>query len=819
MVRPIGRGSYGEIWLGRSLTGAWRAVKIVERARFDDERSFEREFEGMARFEPVSREHEGFVDILHVGRSDDGGFFYYVMELADDAVQRPIFDPAIYEPKTLRSELKRVARLPASEAISLGLSLTSALAALHRHSLVHRDIKPANIIFVGGVPKVADIGLVSATGQGSFVGTEGYVPQEGPGTAQADIYSLGKVLYEISMGKDRLQFPELNTRLAELPDRELLMRLNEVLLRACAQDTAIRYASAEEMRDDLARVRDGRPLLGRRGRRRWLPIAALLLSAATAFAWWKMKSPAGDRTGSVWIETDPVGAMVVFDSRMLKSPARFTAVQPGERTARVMLGGYDPIDLPLRIEAGGEIRPAKVTLRRSSGTARVESDPEGCAFEIRNGSDVVKAGKAPIAFSDLPTGAYEVVMRHEGTEKRAPLEVKHDETATVTIGFGSAKFLITSTPGGAEILADGKVMGVAPCEISLAEGPHELTGRYRKWPLQTRAVNAEPGKPASMAFAFPAGSIKFTSAPAGALVIAAGRGTLAENRELGRTPLLIEDIEPGEARYTLKLAGYKNAEIAAIVKPGEQAFVGARFERRPVPRRGEPWENSLGMRFVPVGEMLVCIWPTRVRDYQAFCEASGRARLPVDFPQDEMHPAVRVNREDARAFCEWLTERELKSDSLDEGQAYRLPTDAEWSAAAGLQPEAGATPEQRDGRVRDFAWGKAWPPPVGAGNFADASVKRPPVIAGYSDGFPFTSPVGSFPASKAGLFDMSGNVWQWVADDYSGGQRKDWGVLRGGSWGTSKQEELRLGYRDVVDRAERDVIFGFRCVLAPGGER
>ena len=51
VVRPIGRGSYGEIWLARSLTGAWRAVKIVERSRFDDERSFEREFDGMARFE------------------------------------------------------------------------------------------------------------------------------------------------------------------------------------------------------------------------------------------------------------------------------------------------------------------------------------------------------------------------------------------------------------------------------------------------------------------------------------------------------------------------------------------------------------------------------------------------------------------------------------------------------------------------------------------------------------------------------------------------------------------------------------------------
>ena len=76
------------------------------------------------------------------------------------------------------------------------------------------------------------------------------------------------------------------------------------------------------------------------------------------------------------------------------------------------------------------------------------------------------------------------------------------------------------------------------------------------------------------------------------------------------------------------------------------------------------------------------------------------------------------------------------------------------------------------------------------------------------------SPVGAFPGNRNGIFDMSGNVWQWMHDSYNGGvQRKDWGVLRGGSWRTSKAEELRLGYRNVIARDERDVNFGFRCVL------
>ncbi len=208
MLRVIGRGAYGEIWLARSLTGAVRAVKVVYRSTFESERAFQREFQGMSSFEPISRAHAGFVDILHVGRT--GEYLYYIMELADDHLSGREIDIINYSPRTLKSELERRKRLSASDSIALGLSLTDALNALHAHGLTHRDIKPANIIFVDGLPKLADIGLVAVSGQRSFVGTEGYVPPEGPGTPSADIFSLGKVLYEISTGKDRLDFPELD---------------------------------------------------------------------------------------------------------------------------------------------------------------------------------------------------------------------------------------------------------------------------------------------------------------------------------------------------------------------------------------------------------------------------------------------------------------------------------------------------------------------------------------------------------------------------------------------------------------------------------
>lgn len=228
LLRQVARGSYGEIWLARTELGVFRAVKIIHRARFADARPYDREFAGIQRYEPVSREHEGLVDVLQVGQDTAAGFFYYVMELADDAASPQSEDgrgkkeeenqnlPAThhtsstilhsqsYVPQTLSHVIRQRRHLPASEVIELGIGLARALEFLHSRRLVHRDVKPSNIIFVGGQPKLADVGLVADLGNPqSLVGTEGYIPPEGPGSAQADIYSLGKVLYEAATGKDR----------------------------------------------------------------------------------------------------------------------------------------------------------------------------------------------------------------------------------------------------------------------------------------------------------------------------------------------------------------------------------------------------------------------------------------------------------------------------------------------------------------------------------------------------------------------------------------------------------------------------------------
>ncbi len=258
LVRCIGRGAYGEVWLARDIIGSFHAVKVVYRRTFSSDGPFDREFRGIQKFTPISRSHPGFVNILHVGRNNAAGYFYYIMELGDDETTGQQIDPGAYRPKNLAREIERRGRLPAAECLQLSLALTAALDCLHRQQLIHRDIKPSNIIFVNGASKIADIGLVTQAAENgddaTYIGTEGYIPPEGPGTRAADVYSLGKVLYEASMGRRLAHFPELPTTLVERHDCQELLELNEIILKACENSISARYRSAGDMHADLAQL-------------------------------------------------------------------------------------------------------------------------------------------------------------------------------------------------------------------------------------------------------------------------------------------------------------------------------------------------------------------------------------------------------------------------------------------------------------------------------------------------------------------------------------------------------------------------------------
>ena len=238
-----------------------------------------------------------------------------------------------------------------------------------------------------------------------------------------------------------------------------------------------------------------------------------------------------------------------------------------------------------------------------------------------------------------------------------------------------------------------------------------------------------------------------------------------------------------------------NAPKAAPIRETVPAVPKARYT---------PFVNRLGMKFAPVPgtHLLFSVWDTRVKDYRAFVQATGRPWRAPSFAQTPDEPAVNVTWEDAQAFCRWLSERE--------GRPYRLPTDAEWSLAVGLQGETGATPREKDSRIKNaYPWGTDWPPPARAGNYGVSRFFP-------ADAYEKTSPVGSFDENPYGLFDMGGNVWQWCEDWYDTSLRRR--VLRGAAWNSSTQDILRSSFRYYNSPNEASDNIGFRCVTPADGK-
>jgi serine/threonine protein kinase len=379
LLRRIGGGAYGEVWLARSrATGVLRAVKIVWPHTFEDERPYRREFEGIQRFEQISREHPRQLALFHIGRNDAERYFYYVMELADPlenpkpetrnpkqtrnpkseasaaaAASRPSESglPASsgtwasdsYAPHTLRADLAN-GRLPAARVLEIGLALSEALVHLHEKGLVHRDVKPSNVIFVNGRPKLADIGLVTnASDQCSIVGTEGYLPPEGPGTPRADIFARGKVLYEAATGLDRREFPKLPEDLRGWPDAKLVFELNEILLKACATEQGQRYPTAEGMLKELALLQAGKSVRRKR-----------------TLQWWRV---AGTKAG---IALSALSAVAVISVWQRDSSARYKSSIDGPDSTNMEANAYcDKAKAILRDDNSGQFATAYADLNKA----------------------------------------------------------------------------------------------------------------------------------------------------------------------------------------------------------------------------------------------------------------------------------------------------------------------------------------------------------------------------------------------------------------------------------------------------------------------
>jgi serine/threonine-protein kinase len=277
ILGELGRGAMGLVYKAEDTTlGRIVAVKTIELA-FAVEPEQRAEFE--ARFMAEARiaarlSHPGIVVCHDVGKDAETGLLYIVLEHLEGS--------------SLADSARPGSLLPTLQAVAIVAKIARALHYAHAHGVVHRDMKPANVIVLPpGDPKILDFGVAKLEGAqltaaGQFFGSPLYMSPEQalarPVDARSDLFSLGSILYALLTGSHPFaaeSIPIILTRIVgEDPPRPTRARpglpesLDYVTARALAKSAGHRYASGQQMAEDLKDVAAGREP---RHRATWVP--------------------------------------------------------------------------------------------------------------------------------------------------------------------------------------------------------------------------------------------------------------------------------------------------------------------------------------------------------------------------------------------------------------------------------------------------------------------------------------------------------------------------------------------------------------------
>lgn len=255
--------------------------------------------------------------------------------------------------------------------------------------------------------------------------------------------------------------------------------------------------------------------------------------------------------------------------------------------------------------------------------------------------------------------------------------------------------------------------------------------------------------------------------------------------------LLATAISTAHAQSTQPGSSFKDCPDCPemVIVPGGSYWMGS--------AANEGRDSERPRHQVTVPSFAAGRYPVTVAEFQAYLAARNSSANKLDIFGGGNRPAVNISRFDATNYAAWLSRKT--------GKQYRLLSEAEWEYAA--RAGSSATAPAATGNLHRFA-----------------------NIEGTADGFEVTSPVGSFPANTFGLYDMIGNVWEWVDDCYTsdyndaptdGSARQDercfMTVLRGGSY-YSSADDARFARRRtvaIIDSPEA-IDFGFRLAWTPG---
>lgn len=532
------------------------------------------------------------------------------------------------------------------------------------------------------------------------------------------------------------------------------------------------------------------------------------------------------------------------------TPSEEIEVPAGPQTITLTKERYQALVLSVEIVGLDQPQTVSGELIPDWAEVTITSVPAGAQILI----DDASTGQVTPALVEVASGEHEIRIKAPGHKShRQRILVAALDTITlpeVTLQQADALITVTSSPAGAGVTLNGRFQGETPLELAVKSATDYRVQVFKAgFASKQHPASLQPGEERLIYLELTrlTGKLVVVAEPATAQLLVNGqpRGSVNQTLTLPTVSHRIEIRLEGYAGYStevtprngltqelkVKLLTLEEARLAAMKPEIKSAqghelvllapapFTMGASRREPGRRANETLREVDLQRLFYLGRHEV----TNAQ-FHAFAGGHDSGKFQEHALNKDDHPVVDISWAEAALYCNWLS----KQDGLPAfyrtefgkvlgispaATGYRLPTEAEWAWSA--------RQNARGTRTFRFPWGGNLPPPDRHGNYADRSAAHlvGRIIFGYNDNHIVAASVGTFAPNAKGLYDLAGNVSEWVSDFYEipstepskdplGPESADYHVIRGSSWMHGTITDLRLSYRDYGIDGRNDV--GFR---------
>lgn len=554
--------------------------------------------------------------------------------------------------------------------------------------------------------------------------------------------------------------------------------------------------------------------------------------------------------GRINLSSNPPGAEVTIDGvKAGVTPIEEYRLPRGEYSLMLRQSNYEDHQSMLTVNGKDELQSPEIEMLPDWADVDITTEPPGASIAIGDQlTELITPATVPI-----PSGFQELTLKLDGYKSwttdldvvaRAPVSLP-----TVTLEPADGLVTVITNPPGAGVTANGRFFGESPAELALRPGKDYKIQVYRAGFAQvSRNVTASKGERTLRLDLKPLlGKVQVQVEPADAVLTVDGKVYEQANRTLTLS-VGAHDIalsKPGYAGYKttltpkdgltqqlkVKLLTVADARLAALqpkrtTAAGDELLLFKSGTIKMGASRREPGRraNEVMREATLTRPFYIATKEVTNAQFKKFIAGHDSGEFEDSTLAKDNLPVVQVRWLDAAMYCNWLSKQDDLEPFYQEkpgeivginpsANGYRLPTEAEWAFVARTQKDSDA--------LLRFPWGPRIPPQDRHGNYADRSavhvVGR--IIFGYNDNYIVAAPPGTFKPNGYGLYDIGGNVAEWINDFYAqptpdpttdplGPENGDYHVIRGSSWRHGTVTDLRLSFRDYGKDGRKDL--GFR---------